>query len=74
LNKEWQRMTHDQGGQTIRTVFYRNTDKSFIEKFYNLRYIPRIGEEVTLKGNRCKVANIVSSPDLDEIIVYVEEI
>ncbi|MDF5723192.1 MAG: hypothetical protein PUP91_22510 [Rhizonema sp. PD37] len=58
--------------ESVTVVLWEENQKDFIKKFYDLQFVPRIGEEVYLKKDIWKVTRVEHDLEVSEINVYLE--
>ncbi|MBD2358039.1 hypothetical protein H6G41_26085 [Tolypothrix sp. FACHB-123] len=58
--------------EVAKVVLWEENQKDFLKKFYDLQFIPRIGEEVYLKKEKWKVTRVEHDVEVSEINVYME--
>ncbi|MBG1264777.1 hypothetical protein [Nostoc commune] len=58
--------------EPIKVILWEENQKDFLKKFYDLQFIPRVGEEVYLKKERWKVTRVEHDVEISEINVYME--
>ncbi|MBW4561532.1 MAG: hypothetical protein KME32_10335 [Mojavia pulchra JT2-VF2] len=58
--------------EVVKVIFWEENQKDFLKKFYDLQFIPRIGEEVYLKKEKWKVTRVEHDIEVSEINVYME--
>lgn len=58
--------------EVAKVILWEENQKDFIKKFYDLQFIPRIGEEVYLRKERWKVTRIEHDVEVNEINIYME--
>lgn len=60
-------------GELTRTIFWKGNAEEFLGKYYNLQFIPRIGEEVQLKNKTWLVNRIIYTPEIDDITIILSD-
>ncbi|QKQ77333.1 hypothetical protein [Nostoc sp. TCL240-02] len=58
--------------EVVKVILWEENQKDFLKKFYDLQFIPRVGEEVYLKKERWKVTRVEHDVEISEINVYME--
>ncbi|MCC5605781.1 hypothetical protein LC612_02970 [Nostoc sp. CHAB 5834] len=58
--------------EPVKVILWEVNQKDFLKKFYDLQFIPRVGEEVYLKKERWKVTRVEHDVEISEINVYME--
>jgi len=58
--------------EPVKVILWEENQKDFLKKFYDLQFIPRVGEEVYLKKERWKVTRVEHDVEISEINVYME--
>ncbi|MBG1270779.1 hypothetical protein [Nostoc sp. WHI] len=58
--------------EVVKVILWEENQKDFLKKFYDLQFVPRIGEEVYLKKEKWKVTRVEHDLEISEINVYVE--
>ncbi|MBD2249828.1 hypothetical protein [Nostoc parmelioides] len=60
--------------EAVKVILWEENQKDFVKKFYDLQFIPRVGEEVYLQKERWKVTRVEHDVEVSEINVYMEVI
>ncbi|OUL18332.1 hypothetical protein [Nostoc sp. 106C] len=60
--------------EVVKVILWEENQKDFIKKFYDLQFIPRIGEEIYLKKEKWKVTRVEHDLEVSEINIYMEVI
>ncbi|HIK06952.1 MAG TPA: hypothetical protein IGS40_20055 [Trichormus sp. M33_DOE_039] len=55
-----------------KVILWEENQRDFIKKFYDLQFLPRVGEEVYLRKESWKVIRIEHDIEVDEINIYME--
>ncbi|MCC5598672.1 MULTISPECIES: hypothetical protein [Nostoc] len=58
--------------ESAKVILWEENQKDFLKKFYDLQFIPRVGEEVYLKKEKWKVTRVEHDVEISEINVYME--
>ncbi len=58
--------------EPVKVILWEVNQKDFLKKFYDLQFIPRVGEEVYLKKEKWKVTRVEHDVEISEINVYME--
>jgi hypothetical protein len=58
--------------EVAKIILWEESQKDFIKKFYDLQFIPRIGEEIYLRKERWKVTRVEHDVEVNEINIYME--
>jgi hypothetical protein len=58
--------------EVAKVIFWEENQKDFLKKFYDLQFIPRIGEEVYLKKEKWKVIKVEHDVEVSEVNVYMQ--
>ena len=58
--------------EAVKVILWEENQKDFLQKFYDLEFIPRIGEEIYLKKENWIVTRIEHDIEVNEINVYME--
>lgn len=58
--------------EVVKVILWEENQKDFLKKFYDLQFIPRLGEEVYLKKERWRVTRVEHDVEVSEINVYME--
>ncbi|MBG1243020.1 hypothetical protein [Nostoc sp. NZL] len=58
--------------EPVKVILWEENQKDFLKKFYDLQFIPRVGEEVYLKKEKWKVTRVEHDVEISEINVYME--
>ncbi|AFY33019.1 hypothetical protein [Calothrix sp. PCC 7507] len=58
--------------EVVKVILWEENEKDFIKKFYDLQFVPRIGEEIYLKKETWKVTRVEHDLEVSEINVHME--
>lgn len=58
--------------EAVKVILWEENQKDYLKKFYDLQFIPRIGEEIYLKKENWIVTRIEHDIEVSEINVYME--
>jgi hypothetical protein len=58
--------------EVAKVILWEENQKDFLKKFYDLQFIPRVGEEVYLKKEKWKVTKVEHDVEVNEVNVYME--
>jgi len=58
--------------EVVKVILWEENQKDFLKKFYDLQFVPRIGEEVYLKKEKWKVTRVEHDLEISEINIYME--
>jgi hypothetical protein len=58
--------------EIAKVILWEENQKDFLKKFYDLQFIPRIGEEVYLKKEKWKVIKVEHDVEVSEVNVYMQ--
>jgi hypothetical protein len=58
--------------ESAKVILWEENQKDFTKKFYDLQFIPRIGEEIYLKKEKWKVTKIEHDLEVNEVNIYIE--
>lgn len=58
--------------EAVKVILWEENQKDYLKKFYDLQFIPRIGEEIYLKKEIWRVTRIEHDIEVSEINVYME--
>ncbi|MBD2361213.1 hypothetical protein H6G36_08475 [Anabaena minutissima FACHB-250] len=58
--------------ESAKIILWEENQKDFIKKFYDLQFLPRIGEEVYLRKEKWKVIRLEHDVEVNEINIYME--
>ncbi|WGV27628.1 hypothetical protein [Halotia branconii] len=58
--------------ESAKVILWEVNQKDFIKKFYDLQFVPRVGEEVYLKKEQWKVTRVEHDLEVHEVNVYLE--
>ena len=58
--------------ELAKVILWEENQKDFIKKFYDLQFLPRIGEEIYLKKEKWRVTKIEHDLEVNEVNIYIE--
>ncbi|RCJ22199.1 hypothetical protein A6S26_22860 [Nostoc sp. ATCC 43529] len=58
--------------EVAKVVLWEENQKDFVKKFYDLQFVPRIGEEVYLKKEKWRVTRVEHDLEVNEVNIYIE--
>ncbi|BAY31224.1 hypothetical protein NIES2107_30830 [Nostoc carneum NIES-2107] len=58
--------------EVAKVILWEENEKEYIKKFYDLQFVPRVGEEVYLKKEKWKVTRVEHDVEVNEVNVYME--
>jgi hypothetical protein len=58
--------------ESAKIILWEENQKDFIKKFYDLQFLPRVGEEVYLRKEKWKVTRLEHDVEVNEINIYME--
>ncbi|MBD2516044.1 hypothetical protein H6G93_13690 [Nostoc sp. FACHB-973] len=58
--------------EVAKVILWEENQKDFLKKFYDLQFVPRIGEEVYLKKEKWKVTRVEHDLEVNEVNIYIE--
>ncbi|WP_414568516.1 hypothetical protein [Nostoc sp. CCY 9925] len=58
--------------EVAKVIIWEENQKDFVKKFYDLQFVPRIGEEVYLKKEKWKVTRVEHDLEVNEVNIYIE--
>ncbi|BAY98913.1 hypothetical protein NIES37_28910 [Tolypothrix tenuis PCC 7101] len=58
--------------EIAKVILWEENEKEYIKKFYDLQFVPRVGEEVYLKKEKWKVTRVEHDVEVNEVNVYME--
>ncbi|MBH8556293.1 hypothetical protein I8751_29005 [Nostocaceae cyanobacterium CENA357] len=58
--------------ESAKVIIWEENQKDFTKKFYDLQFIPRIGEEVYLKKEKWRVTRVEHDLEVNEVNIYLE--
>ncbi|MDF5715303.1 MAG: hypothetical protein PUP93_15830 [Rhizonema sp. NSF051] len=58
--------------ESVKVILWEENQKEFLKKFYDLQFVPRIGEEIYLKKDIWRVTRVEHDLEVSEINVYLE--
>ncbi|MDZ8027385.1 MAG: hypothetical protein RMY36_001995 [Nostoc sp. SerVER01] len=58
--------------EVAKVIIWEENQKDFVKKFYDLQFVPRIGEEVYLKKEKWRVTRVEHDLEVNEVNIYIE--
>ncbi len=58
--------------EIVKVILWEENQKDFMKKFYDIQFIPRIGEEIYLKKEKWRVTGVEHDLEVSEINIYIE--
>ncbi|WP_138501203.1 hypothetical protein [Nostoc sp. PA-18-2419] len=58
--------------EVVKVILWEQNQKDFLKKFYDLQFVPRIGEEIYLKKEKWKVIKVEHDLEVNEINISIE--
>ncbi|QSJ17624.1 hypothetical protein JYQ62_01725 [Nostoc sp. UHCC 0702] len=58
--------------ELAKVILWEENQKDFIKKFYDLQFLPRIGEEIYLKKEKWRVTKVEHDLEVNEVNIYIE--
>lgn len=58
--------------EVAKVILWEENQKDFLKKFYDLQFVPRIGEEIYLKKEQWRVTRVEHDLEVNEVNVYIE--
>jgi len=58
--------------EVAKIVLWEENQKDFLKKFYDLQFVPRVGEEIYLKKEKWKVTRVEHDLEVNEVNIYIE--
>ncbi|WP_445635452.1 hypothetical protein NSTC745_00136 [Nostoc sp. DSM 114161] len=58
--------------EVAKVIIWEENQKDFVKKFYDLQFVPRLGEEIYLKKEKWKVTRVEHDLEVNEVNVYIE--
>ncbi|MDZ8109131.1 MAG: hypothetical protein RM338_26385 [Nostoc sp. DedQUE12a] len=58
--------------EVAKVIIWEENQKDFLKKFYDLQFVPRIGEEVYLKKEKWRVTKVEHDLEVNEVNIYIE--
>ncbi|MBD2449789.1 hypothetical protein H6G76_22005 [Nostoc sp. FACHB-152] len=55
-----------------KVILWEEKQKEYVKKFYDLQFVPRIGEEIYINKENWRVTRIEHDIEVSEINVYME--
>ncbi|MBU7581501.1 MAG: hypothetical protein KAF91_01060 [Nostoc sp. TH1S01] len=56
----------------VKVILWEEKQKDYLRKFYDLQFVPRIGEEIYINKENWKVTRIEHDIEVSEINIYME--
>ncbi|HEY9798813.1 MAG TPA: hypothetical protein V6D25_00525 [Leptolyngbyaceae cyanobacterium] len=58
--------------ETAKIILWEEKQKDYLKKFYDLQFVPRVGEEIYLNRENWRVTRIEHDIEVSEINIYIE--
>ncbi|BCL39037.1 hypothetical protein [Nostoc sp. MS1] len=58
--------------ELVKVILWEDKQKDYLKKFYDLEFIPRVGEEIYLNRENWKVIRIEHDVEVNEVNIYME--
>jgi hypothetical protein len=58
--------------EVVKVILWEEKQKDYLKKFYDLQFIPKIGEEVYLNKENWRVTRVEHDVEVSEINIYME--
>ncbi|BAY76500.1 hypothetical protein NIES25_29520 [Nostoc linckia NIES-25] len=58
--------------EVAKVIIWEENQKDFVKKFYDLQFLPRLGEEIYLKKEKWKVTRVEHDLEVNEVNIYIE--
>ncbi|MEA5580771.1 hypothetical protein VB620_05380 [Nodularia harveyana UHCC-0300] len=58
--------------ESAKVILWEEKQKDYVKKFYDLQFIPRIGEEIYLNKENWRVTRIEHDVEVNEVNIYME--
>ncbi|MFN6561574.1 MAG: hypothetical protein RMY28_017500 [Nostoc sp. ChiSLP01] len=58
--------------EVAKVIVWEENQKDFVKKFYDLQFVPRLGEEIYLKKEKWKVTRVEHDLEVNEVNIYIE--
>lgn len=58
--------------EVAKVILWEENQKDFVKKFYDLQFVPRIGEEIYLKKEQWRVTKVEHDLEVNEVNIYIE--
>jgi hypothetical protein len=58
--------------ETTKIILWEEKQKDYLKKFYDLQFVPRVGEEIYLNRENWRVTRIEHDIEVGEINIYIE--
>ncbi|MBD2500904.1 hypothetical protein [Anabaena azotica] len=58
--------------ESAKVILWEEKQKDYLKKFYDLQFVPRVGEEIYLNRENWRVTRIEHDIEVSEINIYIE--
>jgi len=58
--------------EAAKVILWEEKQKDYLTKFYDLHFVPRVGEEIYLNRDNWRVTRIEHDLEVSEINIYIE--